>query len=51
MMITNAPGHGKKYHDGLIDDYPDGHKNDKDLVELIKQFALKKIEFNFIEIE
>ena len=45
-MISDAPCHGKKYHDA-DDSYPNGCPKGLVLEDLMKEFYGKKIQFTF----
>ena len=49
--IFDAPCHGKKYHGGGGDDYPDGCPKGLVLEDLMKEFASKNISFTAIKLE
>jgi hypothetical protein len=48
-MISDAPCHGKKYHDA-DDSYPNGCPKGLVLEDLMKEFYGKKIQFTFIKL-
>ena len=48
-MISDAPCHGKKYHDA-DDSYPNGCPKGLVLEDLMKEFYTKKIEFTCIKL-
>ncbi len=43
LLVGDAPCHGRKYHDGVSDHYPDGDKYDLDPEEIMKELASKNI--------
>ena len=50
MIITDAPCHGKKYHDGYHDDFPDGSPDGLVLENLLDEFSRKDIEMHFFKL-
>jgi hypothetical protein len=48
-IITDAPCHGKKYHN-CGDDYPQGSPDNLILEDLMKEFCKKDVEFTFMKL-
>jgi len=44
VIITDAPPHGKQYHD-TCDDYPEGSPEGIEIEDLMKEFCKKDIDF------
>ena len=51
FFICDAPCHGKKYHDGMWDSYPDGSPEGLVLEPLMKEFESKQIAFTAIKLD
>ena len=49
--IADAPAHGTKYHDDILDDYPDGYSTDKSSEEIFKALNEKNIHYYFGKIK
>merc|ERR1719265_26264 len=49
-LVTDAPCHGKKYHDD-DDEYPDGDPTGLSIVKLLRAFRLSHIDFTFVQLQ
>ena len=50
VIITDAPPHGKQYHNGCGDDYPKGSPEGIVIEDLMKEFCKKDIDFQVIKL-
>ncbi|KAL4441752.1 hypothetical protein ABPG74_008749 [Tetrahymena malaccensis] len=50
IFIADYPAHGLKYHENLVDNYPNGCPNGLKLEDLMCQYSLKKIDFTVVEV-
>ena len=52
ILITDAPGHGRKYHENDVDDdYIDGDPNGLDLEDLMKKYVENNINLGLTRID
>ena len=43
ILISDAPCHGKKYHKGEVDDFPNGDPKDRNIENLVAKLAKKNV--------
>jgi hypothetical protein len=51
IHICDAPCHGKRFHKGLDDDFPDGDPKGLEISKIIKEIVESNIDYYFCEIK
>jgi hypothetical protein len=50
IWLGDAPAHGRKFHNGAGDRYPEGDPNGRDPCDYMEKFAKHHVDFSFVQI-